>query len=144
MSFVSSNPWDFSDELIDIIAKYETIDKLLHLPFQSGDDEVLKKMNRSYTAAEYLQLVEKIKSKVKEVRFSTDIIIGFPGEDEAAFEHTVEVCKKVGFEIAYLNKYSPRSGTVAAKLYRDNIPQKEKKTTVDGFGKISERKRLLG
>ncbi|MFA6007594.1 MAG: tRNA (N6-isopentenyl adenosine(37)-C2)-methylthiotransferase MiaB, partial [Candidatus Shapirobacteria bacterium] len=61
------------------------------------------------------------------VRFSTDIIIGFPGEDEAAFQNTVEVCKQVGFEIAYLNKYSPRRGTVSAKLYKDEIPMKEKK-----------------
>jgi len=127
ISFVSSNPWDFSDELIETIAKYPNIDRLVHLPLQSGDDEILKKMNRKYTAKEYLELVKKIKTKVKEVRFSTDIIVGFPGEDEKAFQKTVELCKKVGFEIAYLNKYSPRKGTVAARLYKDEIPQAEKK-----------------
>ncbi|MCL4384414.1 MiaB/RimO family radical SAM methylthiotransferase [Patescibacteria group bacterium] len=127
VSFVSSNPWDFSDELIEVIAGHENIDRLLHLPFQSGDDEILKKMNRGYTAKEYLQLVKKIKKKVKKVRFSTDIIIGFPGESEEAFKNTVKICKAVGFEIAYLNKYSPRPGTVAAKLYSDDIPRKEKK-----------------
>lgn len=127
VSFVSSNPWDFSDELIETIAKYPNIDRLLHLPFQAGDDQVLKNMNRGYSKKEYLELVEKIKDKVPGVKFSTDIIIGFPGEDEAAFQNTVDVCKKVGFDIAYLNKYSPRKGTVSAKLYKDEISMSEKK-----------------
>jgi len=127
VSFISSNPWDFSDELIDTIARCPNVDRLLHLPFQSGDDQVLKNMNRGYTKKEYLELVEKIKSKVPGVKFSTDIIIGFPGEDEVAFQNTVDVCKKVGFDIAYLNKYSPRRGTVSAKLYKDEIPMSEKK-----------------
>lgn len=127
ISFVSSNPWDFSDELIGVIAKNSNIDRLIHLPFQAGDDEVLKKMNRGYTSGEYLELVKKIKSKIPEVRFSTDIIIGFPGEDEKAFQNTVKLCKKVGFEIAYINKYSPRKGTLSAKIYKDEIPMKEKK-----------------
>ena len=136
ISFVSSNPWDFSDELIDTIAKYSNIDRLLHLPFQSGDDEILKKMNRGYTFAQYLELVKKIKSKIPEVRFSTDIIIGFPGEDEKAFQNTVKLCKKVGFEIAYLNKYSPRKGTVSAKIYKDDIPMKEKKRRWETLNQI--------
>jgi len=127
ISFVSSNPWDFSDELIETIAKYPNIDRLLHLPFQSGDDEVLKRMNRKYTKKIYLNLVEKIKKKIPEVRFSTDIIVGFPGEDEKEFENTVNVCKRVGFEIAYINKYSPRRETDSAKIYPNDIPQSEKK-----------------
>ena len=127
VSFVSSNPWDFSDELIEVIAKYPNIDRLIHLPIQSGDDEILKKMNRRYTAKDYLNLVNKIKKKVKGVRFSTDIIIGFPTETEEQFQNTVEMCKKVGYEIAYVNKYSPRRGTVSAKMYPDDIPQKVKK-----------------
>lgn len=127
ISFVSSNPWDFSDELIETIAKYKNIDRLLHLPIQSGDDNVLKKMNRGYTSKEYLDLVKKIRSKVKGVSFSTDIIIGFAGEDEKAFQNTVEVCKQANFEIGYLNKYSPRKGTVSANLYKDEIAQSEKK-----------------
>jgi len=127
ISFVSSNPWDFSDELIETIAKYPNIDRLLHLPFQAGDDEVLKKMNRRYTGKEYLDLVKKIRTKIPDVRFSTDIIVGFPGEDEKAFQNTVKLCKKAKFEIAYINKYSPRKGTVSAKLYKDEILMKEKK-----------------
>jgi len=127
ISFISSNPWDFSDELIEVIAKYKNIDRLVHLPLQSGDDGVLKRMNRGYSRKEYLDLVKKIKKKIPEVKFSTDIIIGFPGEDEKAFQNTIDVCKKVNFEIAYLNKYSPRRGTVSAKLYKDEIPMSEKK-----------------
>lgn len=127
ISFVSSNPWDFSDELIEVIAKYKNIDRLIHLPLQSGDDEILKKMNRNYTAKIYLELVKKIKKKIKGVGLSTDILIGFPGEDNKAWENTVKICKKVGFEIAYLNKYSPRAGTVSAKLYKDEVPMEVKK-----------------
>lgn len=127
ISFVSSNPWDFSDELIEVIAKYPNINRLIHLPFQSGDDEILKKMNRNYTQKIYLDLVKKIKDKISDIRFSTDIIVGFPGESEEAFQNTIDVCKQVGFEIAYINKYSARRGTVSAKLYKNDIPQKIKK-----------------
>ena len=127
VSFISSNPWDFSDELIKVIAKYSNIDRLIHLPFQSGDNKILKKMNRRYTQKEYLDLIKKIKKYIPDVRFSTDIIVGFPGEDEKAFQKTVEVCKKVNFEIAYINKYSPRKGTLSVKLYPNDIPQSEKK-----------------
>jgi tRNA-2-methylthio-N6-dimethylallyladenosine synthase len=127
ISFVSNNPWDFSDDLIEIMAKYKNIDRLVHLPFQAGDNNILKKMNRNYTKKEYLDLVKRIKDKVSGVRFSTDIIIGFPGETDEKFEETVEICSQVDFEIAYLNKYSPRPGTVSAKLYKDDIPMKVKK-----------------
>lgn len=140
ISFVSSNPWDFSDELIETIAKYSNIDRLLHLPFQSGNDEILKKMNRSYTKEEYLELVDKIKSKVDGVRFSTDIIIGFPGETEEQFEDTVDVCRRAGFEIAYLNKYSPRSGTVSAKIFPNDVPQKVKKERWVRLNELVNRK----
>ena len=127
ISFVSSNPWDFSDELINTIAKHPNIDRLIHLPFQSGNDEILKKMNRAYTKQEYLGLVKKIRSKIPDVRFSTDIIVGFPGETEAMFGDTVDVCRQVGFEIAYINKYSPRSETVSAKLMANDVPMRVKK-----------------
>ena len=127
VSFVSNNPWDFSDDLIEVIANYKNIDRLIHLPFQAGDDEILKMMNRNYTKNEYLDLVKRIKEKVVDVRFSTDVIIGFPTETDEKFEETVDICKQVGFEVAYLNKYSPRPGTVSAKLYKDDVPMKVKK-----------------
>ena len=143
ISFVSSNPWDFSDELIDTIAKYSNIDRLLHLPVQAGDDTVLKNMNRGYTAKEYLDLVKKIRAKIPDVRFSTDIIIGFPGEDEKAFQNTVDLCKKANFEIAYLNKYSPRKGTVSAKLYKDEIAQSEKKKRWNVLNDLINKKKVV-
>jgi tRNA-2-methylthio-N6-dimethylallyladenosine synthase len=127
VSFVSSNPWDFSDKLIEVIAANKNIDRLIHLPFQAGDDDILNRMNRGYGQVEYLDLVAKIKSKVEGVRFSTDVIVGFPGESLEAFSKTVEVCRKVGFEIAYINKYSPRKGTVSAKIYSNDISPGEKK-----------------
>lgn len=143
VSFISSNPWDFSDELIEVIVKYPNIDRLIHLPFQSGDDEILKKMNRSYTQKEYLDLVDKIKKNIPDVRLSTDIIVGFPGEDEKAFQNTVDVCKRVGFDIAYINKYSPRKGTVSAKIYPNDIPQSEKKRRWRILDELVNKKNLV-
>jgi len=127
VSFIAANPWDFSDELIEVIAKNKKIDRLLHLPVQSGDDEVLKKMNRRYTKKEYLALINRIKKAVPEVSFTTDIIVGFPGETEKAFQNTVDLAKRVGFVKAFIAGYSPRPGTAAAKLFNDNILPKEKK-----------------
>lgn len=140
ISFVSSNPWDFSDDLIEVIAEHKNISRLIHLPLQSGDDEILKKMNRSYRSRDYLSLIKKIRKKVKDVEFSTDVIIGFPGETEKAFENTVRLCKKVKFKIAYLNKYSPRAGTLAAKLYKDDVPMKTKKERWRILEKLINRK----
>ncbi len=127
LSFISSNPWDFSDQLIKVIKENKNIDRLLHLPFQSGDDQILKKMNRNYTSKEYLDLVKKIRKAIPDIILTTDIIIGFPGEDEIAFQNTIKLCKKANFQKAYLNKYSPRSGTISKKLYQETISQKEKR-----------------
>ncbi len=125
--FMSSNPWDFYEELIECIARNPKIDRTIHLPVQSGDNEVLKRMNRGYTREQYLELVKRIKEKIPEVIFTTDIIVGFPGETTEQFQNTVDLCKQVGFHIAYIGKYSPRPGTVSAKLYLDDVPAKEKK-----------------
>jgi len=127
IDFLSSNPWDFSDELIDVIAKNQKIARLIHLPVQSGDDEVLRNMNRWYTAKEYTDLIEKIRSKVHGVTFSTDIIVGFPGETEEQFQHTVDLCKKVGFVKAYVAMYSDRPMTEAHKKFPDALSYLEKK-----------------
>lgn len=126
VSFVSSNPWDFSDELIEVIAKNPNINRTIHLPVQSGDDEILAKMKRGYTAKQYLELIDKIRQKVNDVEFTTDVIIGFCGENDEQFEHTLELCKSVGFKMVYLNKYSPRAGTFSALNYPDNVPSKVK------------------
>jgi len=128
ISFLSSNPWDFSHQLIDVIAKHKTISKKIHLPLQSGSNRILKLMNREYTQADYLTLVKKIKTKIPEANFTTDIIIGFPTETNKDFQDTVDVCKKIGFKKAFLNKYSPRPGTLASTKYPDDIPMKVKKS----------------
>lgn len=126
IKFISSNPWDFSDELIEVIAKNKKIDRNLHIAVQSGDDEILKKMNRWYTAKEYLELIKKIKSKIRKVQISTDIIVGFPGETNNQFLNTVKLAKQVNFAYAYVNKYSQRPNTAAAKAFVDKISHKEK------------------
>ena len=127
LDFLSSNPWDFSDELINVIAKNSNICRLIHLPFQSGDAVVLKRMNRWYTPKEYLELITKMRKQIVGVQFSTDIIVGFPGETKVQFEHTVKLCKKVGFLKAYISMYSDRPMTAAHKTMEDNVPYGEKK-----------------
>ncbi len=126
VKFISSNPWDFSDKLIDTIAKNPKIDRNLHLAVQSGDDEVLKRMNRWYTGREYLNLVNKIKSRVKSAQISTDIIVGFPGETEEQFQNTVKLAHSAQFAYGYVSKYSSRPNTAATKAFTDDVPHKEK------------------
>lgn len=127
VNFISSNPWDFSDELIDVIERNANITRTLHLPIQSGDDNVLRRMNRWYTAREYLALVERIRKKVPGVKITTDIIVGFCGESEKEFQNTVRLCQKVGFAKAYLAMYSPRPLTAATNAFRDDVPYAVKK-----------------
>ena len=127
VDFISSNPWDFSDELIETIVKNKKITRHIHLPIQSGDNEVLKRMNRWYTREEYLALVKKIKTAIPEMTFSTDIIVGFCGETEAQFANTVDLVHQVGFSKAYVAMYSDRPMTAAHKAYQDDVPHPEKK-----------------
>jgi tRNA-2-methylthio-N6-dimethylallyladenosine synthase len=126
ISLLSFNPWNFSDELIEVLAlpKFE---RYIHLPVQSGDDEVLRKMNRPYTISEYKKLVQKIRQKIPGVRIGTDAIVGFPGETKEQFQNTVKLFRELKFDHAFIFLYSPRPGTAAAKLYSDDVPLKEKK-----------------
>jgi len=124
ISFMTSNPWDLTSDIIEAMASPK-IDRYLHLPVQSGDNEILKKMNRHYTAKDYLKLVKKIRQAIPDIKIGTDIIVGFPGETEEQFQNTLELCKKVGFTKAYLAKYSPRPGTTAFKM-KDNVSPAEK------------------
>lgn len=127
VDFISSNPWDFSDELIEVIARNKNITRLLHLPVQSGDDRVLKRMNRWYTQREYLALIKKLRKKIPDIRFSTDIIVGFCGETDEEFKNTVKLARKVNFEKAYIAMYSPRFNTAATRAFEDDIPHPVKK-----------------
>lgn len=127
IDFISSNPWDFSDELIDVIAQNKNISRAIHLPVQSGDDSVLKRMNRWYTSEEYFDLISKIKTKIPQVKFTTDIIVGFCGETDEEFKNTEKLCRKVGFEQVYIGRYSPRPLTYASKKLKDDVPAAIKK-----------------
>ena len=117
--FVTSHPWDFTDEMIDVISKYDNIMPYIHLPLQSGSTKILKKMGRRYTKEEYLDLFNKIKTKIKNVAITTDIIVGFPGETEEDFNETLDVVKKCEYDGAYTFIFSPRIGTPAAKMEDD-------------------------
>ncbi len=125
ISFLTSNPWDLTDQIIKAIS-LPKVDHYLHLPLQSGDDQILKKMNRPYKSSDYLKLVKKIKKLIPNVKIGTDIIVGFPTETKKQFEDTLKICKEVGFDRAFVSKYSPRMGTAAYHL-KDDVPPQEKK-----------------
>ena len=114
--FVTSHPWDFTDEMIDIIAKYANIMPYIHLPLQSGSSSILRKMGRRYTKEEYLTLYKKIKEKLPYSSITTDIIVGFPNETDEDFNETLEVVNECKFDSAFTFIFSPRVGTPAAKM----------------------------
>ena len=123
--FVTSHPWNFTEKMIDVIAKYENIMPYIHLPIQSGSDEILKKMNRRYTVSEYKKLFDSIKNKVPNVSITTDIIVGFPNETEEDFQKTLDIVNYCKFDGAYTFIFSKRVGTVAA-LMEDKVSLEEK------------------
>ena len=114
--FTTSHPWDFSDAMIDIIARYDNIMPFVHLPMQSGDSDILKKMGRRYTQESYIELFDKIQNRIPNVAISTDIIVGFPNETDEQFQHTLDVVNYCKFDNAFTFIYSPRIGTPAAKM----------------------------
>ncbi len=126
IDFLSSNPFDFTNDLIEAL-KNPKVSNYLHMAVQSGNNEILKKMNRRHTVEEFIALVERIKTKKPELELGTDVIVGFPGETREHFLDTVALFKKVKFKVAYISIYSPRKGTPSAKFYPDDVPLKEKK-----------------
>lgn len=124
--FTSPHPAFFNTRLIDAIAGTPKVCKSIHLPLQSGSDRILKAMNRPYTAEQYLRIVDSLKEKCGEIAFSTDIIVGFPGETDADFEATRTILNRVAYDNAFIFKYSPRQGTRAAEQMADDIPQSVK------------------
>ena len=128
--FISPHPKDFTDDVIEAIANNPKIARVLHLPLQSGSSAVLKKMNRKYTKEQYLELVDKIKTRIPDVVLSTDIIVGFPGETEEDFEDTLNVVGKVNYEQVFMFIYSRREGTVADKM-ENQIPEEIKHKRFD-------------
>ena len=135
--FISPHPKDFSDDVIEAIRDCEKVCKIIHLPLQSGSTEVLKKMNRKYTKEQYLNLVEKMKSKIPNLELSTDIIVGFPGETEEDFEDTLDVVEKVNFEQVYMFIYSRRVGTPGDKML-NQIPDEIKHKRFDRLKQLVE------
>ena len=133
--FVTSHPWNFTDKMIDVIAKYPNIMPYIHLPIQSGSDEILKKMNRRYTVEEYKKLFDTIKEKVQNVSITTDIIVGFPNETEEDFKRTLDIVDYCKFDGAFTFIFSPRVGTAAA-LMEDKISKEEKEERLHRLNEV--------
>ena len=135
--FVSPHPKDFTDDVIEAIAECDKVCKLIHLPLQSGNTNVLKVMNRKYTKEQYLDLVEKMKAKISNLTLSTDIIVGFPGETDEEFEDTLDVVRKVKFEQVYMFIYSRRVGTPGDRM-ENQIPEEVKHKRFDKLKALVE------
>lgn len=123
--YTTSHPQDFSDKLLYTIAEHPNLCNYIHLPFQSGSNRILEAMNRTYTIEHYLSIIEKAKSIIPNVSFSTDVIAGFPTETYEEHLQTIDVLKKVRYDGAYMFKYSPREGTKAFNM-TDDVPEEEK------------------
>ena len=133
--FVTSHPWDFSSEMIDVIAKYDNIMPYIHLPIQSGSDNILKKMNRRYSTNEYKKLFYELKEKIPGVSITTDIIVGFPNETEEDFQKTIDIYNELKYDLAYTFIYSPREGTPASTM-KDNVPKAVKEARLQRLNKV--------
>ena len=137
--FMSSHPKDLNDDVIRAIAEIPNVCHHVHLPVQSGNNEILKRMNRRYTREHYLSIVQRLREAVPDIEFTTDIIVGFPGETEKAFNDTMSLVKEVGFAAAFTFAYSPRQGTVAARM-EDQIPESIKKQRLSALNTLQAEK----
>lgn len=140
--FTTSHPWDFSKEMIAVIAQYENIMPAIHLPVQSGNSEILKLMGRRYTREQYLELFHTIKKMIPDCTVTTDIIVGFPNETEEQFLDTLSLYRECEYDLAYTFIYSPRDGTPAAKMH-DNVPFSEKQQRLERLNEIVREKALM-
>ena len=137
VTFMTSHPKDLTSDVIDVIAENEKILKEIHLPVQSGSNKILEKMNRKYTVEKYLSIIDEIKKKIPNVRITTDIIVGFPGETEEDFNQTCELIKKVGYDGIFAFMYSVREGTVAEKM-PNQVSFDEKNKRVNAILKLEK------
>ena len=128
--YTSPHPSDMTVDVLDVMKNYDNICNYVHLPLQAGNNHVLKRMNRTYTKEEFLNLSELIRNKLPKVGISTDIIVGFPGENQIEFEETLKVMNEVKFDSAFTFKYSSRPGTKAAE-FEDHVPEDEKQSRLD-------------
>ena len=125
--FLTSHPNDMSDRIIDSVARLDKVCEHVNLPFQAGDDEVLSRMRRGYTAGQYMELTERIRERVPKVSLSTDVIVGFCGETDEQFDKTLDLIRKVRFDKVHAAAYSTRDGTIAARTMSDDVPGEVKK-----------------
>jgi tRNA-2-methylthio-N6-dimethylallyladenosine synthase len=131
--FLTNHPKDMDRQLIEQLAGLNKVCKHINIPVQSGDNEILRAMNRQYTREDYLEIIDRIKKHIPGVSLSTDIIVGFPGESEKQFRQTVDVIRQVKYDVVHVAMYSPRRETVAFDKYQDDISVEEKK---DRFNKL--------
>lgn len=136
--FTSPHPKDFPHPLLKLIAERPNICKQIHMPLQAGSNTILKKMNRTYTREEYLELIDLTRKCIPNVAISTDIILGFPTETDKEFEDTIDIIKKVGFDSAYIFNYSERPHTRAAKFFSDDVTPEEKKRRIIRANQIQD------
>jgi tRNA-2-methylthio-N6-dimethylallyladenosine synthase len=127
--FTTSHPRDMSDELIEAMADLPTVCEHLHLPLQAGSDRILAKMNRGYTKEQYINLVNRIRDRIPDIALTSDLIVGFPGETEEDFEETLRVVEEIQLDSAFTFIFSPRPGTVAAKM-EDQVPEEVKRERI--------------
>ena len=137
IKFMTSHPKDLSEDVVKIIAKYEKLSKVIHLPIQSGNNKVLKTMNRKYTREHYLDLIDMIRKHIPDAYISTDIIVGFPGETEEEFMDTYTLIEKVRYDGVFAFMFSRRSGTVADTM-PDQISEEIKKDRIHRLLKLSK------
>ena len=139
LRFMTSHPKDLTDDVIRAIAENDHVCHHVHLPVQSGSNAILKRMNRKYTREEYLNVIRKLREAVPNIEFTTDIIVGFPGETEEQFKETLSLVDQVGFAAAFTFAYSPRAGTPAAKM-SDQIPEAVKKRRLSELNALQAKK----
>lgn len=139
LRFMSSHPKDLNEDVMQAITSLPNVCHHVHLPVQSGNSEILRRMNRKYTREQYLSIVDRLRALVPDIEFTTDIIVGFPGETEEAFQDTMSLVETVGFASAFTFAYSPRFGTVAARM-EDQVPESVKKQRLMRLNELQAKK----
>src|SRR5215467_4403920 len=148
--FLTSYPGDFGRDLVDAIAALPRVCEDVNLPIQSGDDDVLRRMKRGYAVEHYRELIGRLRARMPEIGLSTDVIVGFPGESELEFQHTLDMLDEFRFDVVHVAMYSPRPGTVAATQMVDDVPREEKRRRLHAVEELQRRiasninERLLG
>ena len=139
IKFMTSNPKDCTEELLDAVCECEKVERHLHLPFQSGSDSVLKRMNRKYTFDSYLKIIEAARKRIPDITFTSDVIVGFPDESEQDFQKTLDLVSRVGFSALFTFIYSKRPGTPAAVMH-DGVSRSQKGARFDRLLRLQETK----